>query len=175
MTEAREVTVAIVGCGFVADYYMVTLEAYPWIRVAGVFDIDQARLDVFTSYYRLNKYGSLDELLGDNRVSIVINLTNPRSHYEISRRCLEAGRHVYSEKPLAMNYEDSESLVLLAQSRGLMISAAPCSLLGNAAQTLWRGVRDGLVGLEFYPSTTEAEALDRVKAIFPVQAGSHVA
>jgi predicted dehydrogenase len=146
MVEAKKVTVAIVGCGFVADYYMATLEAYPWIRVAGVFDIDQARLDVFASYYRLNKYGSLEELLRDNGVSIVLNLTNPRSHYEISRRCLEAGRHVYSEKPLAMSYEDSESLVLLAESRGLVISSAPCSLLGNAAQTFWRGVRDGIVG-----------------------------
>jgi predicted dehydrogenase len=114
--------------------------------VAGVFDIDQARLDVFASYYRLNKYGSLEELLRDNGVSIVLNLTNPRSHYEISRRCLEAGLHVYSEKPLAMSYEDSERLVLLAESRGLVISSAPCSLLGNAAQTLWRGVRDGIVG-----------------------------
>lgn len=146
MAEAKQVVVAIVGCGFVADYYMATLAAYPWIRVAGVFDMDQARLDIFSSYYRLNKYGSFDELLGDSRVSIVINLTNPRSHYEISRRCLEAGRHVYSEKPLAMSYEDSESLVALAESRGLMISSAPCSLLGNAAQTLWRGVRDRVVG-----------------------------
>lgn len=146
MTEEKNVTIAIVGCGFVADYYMATLAAYPWIRVAGVFDVDRGRLDIFTSYYRLKKYESLDELLGDNRVSIVLNLTNPRSHYEVSRRCLEAGRHVYSEKPLAMNYEDAESLVRLAESRGLVISSAPCSLLGNAAQTLWRGVCDGIVG-----------------------------
>lgn len=146
MAKEKEVSIAIVGCGFVADYYMATLVAYPWIRVAGVFDIDSERLDAFTSYYQLNKYESLEELLGDNRVNIVLNLTNPRAHYEISRRCLEAGRHVYSEKPLAMNYEDSESLVLLAESRGLVISSAPCSLLGNAAQTLWRGVRDGIVG-----------------------------
>lgn len=146
MVEAEEMTVAIVGCGFVADYYMETLIAYPWIRVAGVFDVDRERLDVFASYYRLKKYESLDDLLDDGRVRIVLNLTNPRSHYEVSRRCLEAGRHVYSEKPLAMNYEDAESLVSLAETRGLMISSAPCSLLGNAAQTLWRGVRDGVVG-----------------------------
>lgn len=146
MAEAKRVYVAIVGCGFVADYYVETLTAYPWIRVAGVYDIDGERLDAFASYYRLDKYKSLEEILGDERVSIVINLTNPRSHYEVSRRCLEAGRHVYSEKPLAMSYEDSENLVMLAESRGLVISSAPCNLLGNAAQTLWRGVRDGVVG-----------------------------
>lgn len=146
MIEARQATVAIVGCGFVADYYMATLPAYPWIRVAGVFDTDRKRLDVFSSFYRLRKYASLEELLQDGEVGIVLNLTNPRSHYEVSRRCLEAGRHVYSEKPLAMRYEDAESLVRLAESRGLVISSAPCSLLGNAAQTLWRGVRDNVVG-----------------------------
>jgi predicted dehydrogenase len=146
MAQPRETTIAIVGCGFVADYYMATLAAYPWIKVAGVYDIDKARLGVFSDFYTLPKYNSLADLLADTRVSIVLNLTNPRAHYEVSRACLEANRHVYSEKPLAMDYEDAERLVLLAEARGLMISSAPCSLLGQAAQTLWRGVRDKVVG-----------------------------
>jgi predicted dehydrogenase len=146
MAQPRETTIAIVGCGFVADYYMATLAAYPWIKVAGVYDIDTARLGVFSDFYTLPKYNSLADLLADTRVSIVLNLTNPRAHYEVSRACLEANRHVYSEKPLAMDYEDAERLVLLAEARGLMISSAPCSLLGQAAQTLWRGVRDKVVG-----------------------------
>lgn len=146
MAQHRETTIAIVGCGFVADYYMATLAAYPWIRVAGVYDIDTERLAVFTAFYKLPKYKNLDALLGDTQVSIVLNLTNPRAHYEVSRKCLEAGRHVYSEKPLAMNYDDAERLVSLAEEKGLVISSAPCSLLGNAAQTLWRGVRDKVVG-----------------------------
>jgi predicted dehydrogenase len=146
MAQPRETTIAIVGCGFVADYYMATLAAYPWIKVAGVYDIDTARLGVFSDFYTLPKYNSLADLLADTRVSIVLNLTNPRAHYEVSRACLEANRHVYSEKPLAMDYEGAERLVLLAEARGLMISSAPCSLLGQAAQTLWRGVRDKVVG-----------------------------
>lgn len=142
----RETVIAIVGCGFVADYYMTTLGNYPWIRVAGVFDTDAKRLDVFTNYYRLPAYRSFDELLGDASVSIVLNLTNPRAHYDVSRHCLEAGKHVYSEKPLAMAYAQAEELVVLAENRGLAISSAPCSLLGNAAQTLWRAVREKVVG-----------------------------
>jgi len=142
----QETYIAIVGCGFVADYYMATLAQYSWMRVAGVFDIDARRLDAFGAYYRLPIYSSLDRLLADQRVSIIVNLTNPRAHYEISRRCLEAGKHVYSEKPLAMHYAQAKELVELAENRGLLISSAPCSVLGDAAQILWRGVRDNVVG-----------------------------
>lgn len=146
MNQPREVSIALVGCGFVADYYMATLGSYPWIRVAGVFDIDADRLETFCAYYKLNRYESFDALLCDRQVTIVLNLTNPRAHYDVSLRCLEAGKHVYSEKPLAMGYADAEKLVGLAEERGLIISSAPCSLLGNAAQTLWRSVREGVVG-----------------------------
>ncbi len=146
MSYSGEVYVAIVGCGFVVDYYMVTLRAYPWIKIAGVYDIDTARLEQFVSFYDLHAYGSMEELLEDEKVSIVLNLTDPRSHYEVSRRCLEAGLNVYSEKPLAMRYQEAEDLVALAEDRGLQISSAPCSILGNTAQTLWRAVRDQVVG-----------------------------
>jgi predicted dehydrogenase len=145
-TPRQKTVIAIIGCGFVADYYMATLANYPWIVVAGAFDIDAERLRVFTDYYRLARYQSIDHLLDDQRVAIVVNLTNPKAHYDISRRCLEAGKHVYSEKPLAMEYEQAEALVALAEENHMSIVSAPCSLLGNAAQTLWRGVRDKAVG-----------------------------
>jgi predicted dehydrogenase len=145
-TSTQETVIAVVGCGFVADYYMATLARYPWLRVAGVFDIDSKRLDVFSHYYNLRAYADLDCLLADQQVGIVLNLTNPRAHYEVSRRCLNAGKHVYSEKPLAMDYAQAEELVILAEKNQLVISSAPCSMLGNAAQTLWRAVRDDVIG-----------------------------
>ena len=138
--------IAIVGCGFVADYYMATLVRYPWLRVAGVFDADAKRLAVFCKYYGLSAYPSLDELLADARACLVLNLTSPRSHFEVSWRCLEGGRHVYSEKPLAMAYAQAEALVTLAERKGLQIASAPCNLMSNAAQTLWHAVRENAVG-----------------------------
>ncbi len=146
MSHAREIGIAIVGCGFVADYYMHTLTGYPWIRVHGVFDIDRTRLARFSQFHKLHSYDDLEQLLSDNRVEIVLNLTNPRAHYGVSTRCLGAGKHVYSEKPLAMSYEEAAALVKSAEARGLVISSAPCSLLGPAAQTLWHAVRDQVVG-----------------------------
>ena len=82
----------------------------------------------------------------DQRVQIVLNLTNPRSHYAVSKVCLQAGKHVYSEKPLAMDFAEARELTELAESRGLQISAAPCSLLGECAQTMWKAVRENRVG-----------------------------
>ena len=146
MTTRDNTQVAIVGCGFVADLYMTTLPALEDVTIAGVFDIDAARLQAFSSHYRLRCYRSLDEILADPNVGLVLNLTNPRAHYDVSTRCLEAGKHVYSEKPLAMDFADAQKLVSLAAARGLLISSAPCSLMSTAAQTLWHAVRNKPLG-----------------------------
>jgi predicted dehydrogenase len=146
MPDSKRRSIAIIGCGYVADYYLATLASYPWLSITGVFDRDAARLQAFCAYYRLRPYESLAALLEDVSVSIVVNLTNPRSHFEVSMRCLQAGRHVYSEKPLAMTLPEAERLVEEAESRGLIISSAPCSLLGESAQTLWRALREQTVG-----------------------------
>lgn len=144
--SAREVSIALVGCGFVADYYMATLAAYPRLRVRGVFDRDPQRLARFTAHHRLHPYRSLDALLADPVVDIVLNLTNPRSHYEVSMRCIAAGKHVYSEKPLAMSLPDAERIVSAAASAGVLVASAPCSVLGKAARTLSYAVKRGMCG-----------------------------
>jgi predicted dehydrogenase len=138
--------VAIVGCGYVADYYMKTLPAYADLELIGVTDRDRERLELFSTHHRVARFHDLDELLADPRVAIVLNLTNPLSHYEVTRASLLVGKHVYSEKPLATEMSLARELVDLAEERGLQLSSAPCSLLGETAQTMWRVVRDGKVG-----------------------------
>lgn len=136
----------IVGCGYVADYYLATLANYPELQVAGVFDRDPIRAERFAAHHRLKRYASLEALLADPRVHVVVNLTNPCSHFEVSRAALGAGKHVYSEKPLATSLDQAEQLVDLATGRGLLLSSAPCTVLGETAQTLWRALREGAVG-----------------------------
>jgi predicted dehydrogenase len=138
--------IAIIGCGFVADYYISTLQDYPQFTIAGVMDRNPDRAAHFAKYHNLPLYSSLPALLEDTSVEIVLNLTNPRSHFEVSQACLEAGKHVYSEKPLAMTFEDAQSLVNLAQTKGLYLSCAPCNLLSETAQTLWKALREKVVG-----------------------------
>ncbi|MFF7974902.1 Gfo/Idh/MocA family oxidoreductase [Streptomyces sp. NPDC007905] len=142
----RTVGIALVGCGYVADFYMATLPNYPDIRLIGVHDIDAERARKFSAHHGVPSYASLGELLSDESVDIVVNLTNPHSHYDVSRRALEAGKHVYSEKPFAQEWEQAKELVELAEERGLILSSAPCSLLGETAQTLWRALRQDAIG-----------------------------
>jgi predicted dehydrogenase len=144
MTEL--IHVAMIGCGYIADHYVRSMRGYPSLRIAGVTDRDVDRAQRFGAFHGLPVYQSVDELLANQRVVIVLNLTNPRSHYIVSKTCLEAGKHVYSEKPLAMAYPEAKELVEFAEARGLHISSAPCSLLGECAQTMWKAVRENLVG-----------------------------
>lgn len=141
-----DINIAIVGCGFVADYYITTLQNYPELKIAGVYDCDQTRTKNFAQYHSVSAYRSFEELLTDKQVELVVNLTNPKSHFEITLACLEANKHVYSEKPLAMELEKAEKLVNIAEQKGLYLSSAPCNLLSETAQTIWKALREEIVG-----------------------------
>ncbi|NEQ42730.1 MAG: Gfo/Idh/MocA family oxidoreductase [Leptolyngbya sp. SIOISBB] len=138
--------IAIVGCGFVADYYLSTLPFHPQLELVGVTDKLPERIQKFSEFHSIPTYESLDALLADPQVNIVLNLTNPRNHFEVSKAALEAGKHVYSEKPLAMAIDDAKALVALAAEKGLHISSAPCSALSETAQTVWKALREHIIG-----------------------------
>ena len=142
----KRTRIALVGCGYVADFYVKTAVNHPELEIAGVMDRDVGRALHFSSFHGLSRYATLAELLADKSVEIVVNLTNPGAHYEVSRAALDAGKHVYSEKPLAMSLEQAEELVTIAESRGLFLAGAPCSVLGECAQTIWRALRQGAIG-----------------------------
>ena len=138
--------IAIVGCGYVADMYMQTLPGLDGLTLLGAFDRDPARLAAFTAFHKVPAFASLDALLADERVGLVVNLTNPRSHHAVSLAALQAGRHVYSEKPLAMTMAEAEELVATAKARGLGLAAAPCNHLSDVVQQLGRELKAGRLG-----------------------------
>src|SRR4051812_6873318 len=135
--------IAFVGCGFVFDIYMRTRWAHPELEVCGIFDIDGARAAAVSRHYGFAVYPHYDALLADPRVEIVVNLTSIRSHDDTVRRALEAGKHVYSEKPLTTDLARSRALFALAEARGRVLAGAPCNLFCDAVGTLWKAVRDG--------------------------------
>jgi predicted dehydrogenase len=138
--------VGVIGCGNVAPFYLKTLPLHPELELVGVFDRDQERASRFSAYYSVSAFRSLDELLGDRRVGLVINLTTPRSHYPVSKECLEAGKHVYSEKPLATSLEHAKELVEISERKGVLLASAPSRVLAETAQTFWKALREGAVG-----------------------------
>jgi predicted dehydrogenase len=124
--------IAFVGTGFVADYYMTTLKNYPDLQLGGVFDRSADRLREFASFHNAPAFDSLETLMDDASIQIVVNLTTPESHFDISRMALEAGKHVYCEKPLAMDLDEAKLLIDLADSKGLTLATAPANALSDA-------------------------------------------
>src|ERR1700678_2914815 len=139
---------ASVGTGFVADLYMRSLHTVPGIKVVKAFDIDRQRLDLFSRHWNVAAAQGLDVLLDDRaaNIDLVLNLTNPSAHFAVSQRCLEAGKSVYSEKPLATEMAQAVKLHALAKAKGLQLASAPCSVLGQSAQTVWLALRRGEIG-----------------------------
>lgn len=137
---------AILGTGYVADQYPVTLANHPALRFVGAWDHNTANLDAFLRRWPTRRYESFDALLADPSVDLILNLTNPRSHFETTSRCLDAGKHVYSEKPLAMTTAEAHILAARAAKKKLLLASAPCSALSETARTLVKAVRDGVAG-----------------------------
>lgn len=139
--------IAIIGCGYVADYYVLSLNRNSSnLQIAGVFDIDALRAIKFSQNVSVPVYDTFEDVLEDKSVSIIVNLTNPHSHFTVSKQALEAGKNVYTEKPIAMNYEEAKELVQIAEGKGLIITSAPCSCLSEPAQILFKAIRDNEVG-----------------------------
>lgn len=138
--------IGIIGCGYVFDHYMSTMARHPNIEIVGVADINGARLKQACDFYDLTAYASVETLLADDSIDYIANFTSIEAHNEVTRACLEAGKHVYSEKPLVTDLEEARALMALAEERGLRLSCAPSNALGATSQTMWKAVADGALG-----------------------------
>ncbi|MEL7131826.1 MAG: Gfo/Idh/MocA family oxidoreductase [Pseudomonadota bacterium] len=119
--------IGVIGCGYVFDHYMTTFARHPGITLKGVADLDQARAAQVASYYGFKHYDDNAALLADPEIDIVANFTSIKSHAEVTRAILEAGKHVYCEKPFTTSLEEARALVELAEEKGLRLSAASSS------------------------------------------------
>jgi predicted dehydrogenase len=139
--------IAIAGCGNIATKYTASILNYPEsLQLVGAFDVDGARAEKLASEFGGKVYATLDELLADEDVETVVNLTVHQAHVEVITHCLEAGKHVYTEKPLALDPVDAQRLVELAEIKGLRLASAPMTFLGNAQQEAMRLVQTGIIG-----------------------------
>jgi predicted dehydrogenase len=145
--DTQPLGVAIVGCGVIADSYFRDLNLHSdVVIVTGCFDLDPGRAEAAAEKYGCRAFSSLGELLASDSVDIVVNLTIFQAHYEVTRACLEAGRHVFSEKPLTTRYDQARELVALAGQKGVRLGCAPFTFLGEAPQTAAHIIRSGRLG-----------------------------
>jgi predicted dehydrogenase len=145
--SATRLKVGIVGCGNIAGPYAADLQTYPEIELTGVTDMDAQRAQEFGEKHNTRVYPDLDALLADPQIDVVVNLTTHYAHKAVTAQALNTGKHVYSEKPLALTYEEAIGLVDLARQKGRRLACSPFTLIGEAQQTAWKLIRDGKLGI----------------------------
>jgi predicted dehydrogenase len=142
----ERVNLGIVGCGNISSAYLQNLKRFPFLEVAACADLDVAKARARAAEFAVERACATEELLKDAAISIVVNLTTPKAHYQVARAALEAGKSVYNEKPLAVERDEGRSLLKLAQSRRLRVGCAPDTFFGAGIQTCRKLLDDGALG-----------------------------
>ncbi len=143
----KKVGVGLLGCGNISDIYLQNLTGrFDGVYVAAIGSRSPARARAQAVKYGVAKCLTTDELLRDPEVEIVLNITPPTVHEALNRRCLEAGKHVYSEKPVALTGREAQALLALAREKGLLLCAAPDTFLGAGYQTARALIDSGEIG-----------------------------
>jgi predicted dehydrogenase len=140
------VGVAVVGAGNISGQYLGNLTKFPDVEVLAVADLDEARAAQAAAEYGIGASGSPSAVFEIPEVEIVVNLTVPAAHAEVALAALRAGKHVYGEKPLALDPERGRAVLAEAAERGLRVGNAPDTFLGAGIQSARRAVQAGLIG-----------------------------
>ncbi|MER6942941.1 Gfo/Idh/MocA family oxidoreductase [Nonomuraea sp. NPDC000554] len=140
------VGVAVVGAGVISGQYLRNLTSFPDVRVLGVADLDEDRAAAVAREHGVPVSGSLDAVLAVPEVEIVVNLTIPAAHAQVALATLRAGKHVYGEKPLALDMDEAAKVLAEAGDRGLRVGNAPDTFLGAGIQSALHALRSGLIG-----------------------------
>jgi predicted dehydrogenase len=139
------VNIGVIGCGNISDAYLKNLARHPRAKVVAVSDVVMERAEAKAQAYEVEAL-TVEEMLGRRDISVILNLTVPQVHAEVSRSALLAGKHTYSEKPLALNKADAHQLVALAREKGLGLGSAPDTVLGVGIQTARKALDNGWIG-----------------------------
>ncbi|MCY0900880.1 MAG: Gfo/Idh/MocA family oxidoreductase [Firmicutes bacterium] len=150
------VKVGVIGAGVISNIYLKNCTGM-WsqaVEVTAIADLVHELAVQRAEAYGIAKVYTVDELLADPTIEIVLNLTAPAVHAALNLRALEAGKHVYTEKPFALNREDAEAVLQLAEARGLLVGCAPDTFLGAGIQTCIKLIDDGWIGRPYAASST---------------------
>ena len=139
--------VAIIGCGNISDIYLKNLTSlFKGVNVYAVADLDAQKAENAQKNYGVEKVLTAEEIFSDKNVQFVLNLTTPPYHYTICKQAIEAGKHVYVEKPLSLKYEQGKELVRLAKEKGVYLGCAPDTFLGAGIQTCKKLIAESKIG-----------------------------
>lgn len=143
----KKVKVGIIGCGNISGIYLKNCsQIFDNLEITACADLIPERAREKAQEYGISRVYSVDQLLSDPAIDIVLNLTIPKAHYEVCMKALEAGKSVYVEKPLSISREDGKKILAKAKAKGLLVGCAPDTFLGGGLQTCRKLIDDGWIG-----------------------------
>ncbi|PWH07222.1 oxidoreductase [Brachybacterium endophyticum] len=148
MTTATSgpVGVGLIGAGTISAEYLRNLTSFPDIAVLAIGDLFPEAASARAEEFGIPTWGTPEDVLAHPGVEIVVNLTIPTAHFEVSRQIVEAGKHVWTEKPITTDPADAATLLALAEREGVRVGGAPDTVLGAGIQTALRTLREGGIG-----------------------------
>lgn len=141
----RPVHVGLIGCGKISDAYFTGCAHYDFIKIVACADLDSARAAAKAAEHGIRS-ATVDELLVDPDVDLLINLTIPAAHAAVNTAALDAGKHIYTEKPFALSSADGAAVLARAKEKNLLVGCAPDTFLGGGLQTARKAIDDGAIG-----------------------------
>ena len=148
------VGVGVVGAGVISDTYLENLQSFPDMTVVIVGDLIEERAKSQAEKHGVPSWGSVEDVLAHADVQVIVNLTIPAAHIDVSSAAIAAGKHVWSEKPLGLDRAGAAQLLAYAAARGLRVGSAPDTILGPGFQTAKRAIQEGLIGEPMFATTT---------------------
>ena len=137
--------IGIIGCGNISAAYLRLAPLYKGIEMRAVADLNMDAAKARASEFGV-RAETVDDLLAADDIDIIVNLTIPAAHFEVSSRILEAGKHVYSEKPFVLTLEEGSKIKELAHARNLRVGSAPDTFMGGAHQQARQMIDEGTLG-----------------------------
>jgi len=142
---SRSLGVGIIGCGNISEAYMKLGPLFRGFDVRACADINLAAAEARAEQFSISAH-SVDDLLARNDIDIIVNLTIPAAHFEVCSQALDAGKHVYSEKPFVLSVAEGESILAKAAANGLRVGSTPDTFLGGSHQLARHLIDAGRLG-----------------------------
>lgn len=147
ITKDTPAKVAFIGCGNISNAYANSVKTRPeLVTIHGATDVLPERAAEFVKQHGGKVYASIEAVLADPEVDIVLNLTIHQVHYKVTKQALLAGKHVWSEKPLTGTPKEAADLVATAKKKKVRLGSSPMTFMGEAQQTAWKLLREDRIG-----------------------------
>lgn len=166
--EIRKVKTAVVGCGSISRIYIRNLKSlFTIIDLVAVCNRTRSKAEEKAAQFGVGKVLTLDEIADDPEIELVVNLTAPEDHYDVTKRMLESGKHVFTEKVIAPTLEEARALTALAKEKGLYLGAAPDTVLGAGIQTARKLLDAGMIGQVSSAAVSLTRNHNLISEVFP--------